>query len=507
MNFVPKDALTEEEVDQGLRWVTKDGLASQAMVTLTGGVFLVGFALKLGAPNYVIGLLAALPPLADLLQLPAILLVERVRNRKLISVFSAALARSFWLLIALIPFLFSAKLGLVALLIAVFVRYAIVSFVSVGWNSWMRDLVPQGKLGTFFSRRMTLTTALALPLSLGAAFYLDKWKLAFPERELEGYSLLFALGFLAGIIGVYFIYRTPEQRMEIKGEKEKFFSLLLEPFRDVNFRNLMAFSSSWSFAVSLAAPFFTVYMLKRLEFGMPFVILLSAISQLMHIVFLRVWGRLADRFNNKSVLAVCGPVFILSILGWTFTTLPEEYSLTVPLLFLLHILMGISMAGVNLTLGNIGFKLAPREGATAYLATRNIMNSIAAGVGPILGGFAADFFAGKELSMLMRWTTPTRDVTFHTLSLQKWDFFFVLAFIIGLYSIHRLALVKEEGSVKKGILVQELFSELKRDMHSFSTIGGTRYINQLLPWHSMRNFVVNLKAVNDRRSNFDRESS
>jgi len=500
MNFAQKDALTEEEADRGLRWVTRDGLASQAMVTFTGGVFLVGFALKLGAPNYVIGLLAALPPLGNLLQLPAIFLVEKIRNRRLISVISAAIARSFWLLIALIPFLFSAKLGLTVLLIALFIRSTVVSFVSVSWNSWMRDLIPQGKLGAFFSRRMTLTTALALPLSLGAAFYIDKWKLAFPGRELEGYSLLFALGFLAGLLGVYFIYRTPEPQMEIKEEKEKFLSLLFKPFQDVNFRNLLAFSGSWSFAVSLAAPFFTVYMLKRLEFDMSFVILLSVISQLMHIIFLRIWGRLADKFNNKSVLAVCGPTFILSILGWTFTTLPEEYSFTIPLIFALHVLMGISMAGVNLTLGNIGFKLAPQEGATAYLATRNIVNSLAAGVGPILGGFAADFFAGREFSMLMRWTTPTRDITLHTLSLQKWDFFFVLAFVIGLYSLHRLSLVKEEGDVQKGILVQELFSELKRDVHSFSTIGGSRYMNQLLPWRSMRNFVTSLATFGDRHS-------
>ena len=51
MRFAVKDTLTEEEIQSGLRAVIKDGLTTQMMVTLTGGMFLVSFALKLGACN------------------------------------------------------------------------------------------------------------------------------------------------------------------------------------------------------------------------------------------------------------------------------------------------------------------------------------------------------------------------------------------------------------------------------------------------------------------------
>jgi hypothetical protein len=47
--FAAKESLTEQEVQSGLRAAIKDGLASQAMVTFTGGAFLVAYALKLGA--------------------------------------------------------------------------------------------------------------------------------------------------------------------------------------------------------------------------------------------------------------------------------------------------------------------------------------------------------------------------------------------------------------------------------------------------------------------------
>ena len=45
--------------------------------------------------------------------------------------------------------------------------------------------------------------------------------------------------------------------------------------------------------------------------------------------------------------------------------------------------------------GNIGLKLAPKGEATTYLASNSIVNSLAASMGPILGGTFADYFAKR----------------------------------------------------------------------------------------------------------------
>ncbi len=95
MQFAVKDTLTEEEVQSGLRTNIKDGMASTSMAKLTGGAFLVALALKLDASNLVIGLLATIPPLAKLLQISSIYLVERIRNRRAISVAASSGIESF----------------------------------------------------------------------------------------------------------------------------------------------------------------------------------------------------------------------------------------------------------------------------------------------------------------------------------------------------------------------------------------------------------------------------
>jgi len=200
-----KDTLTEQEIQSGLRTLIKEGLASQVMVSLTMGVFLVAFALKLGASNTTIGLLAAIPSLAQLVQIPAIYLIEKVCNRRAISVYALAGARLFWVPIGLIPFLFSVEAGLAFLILALLIRSSLAAVGIASWNSWMRDLVPSDSLGTFFSKRLTLMTAMAIPLSLAAGYYIDFWKRAYPSLELQGYSFLFFIGGLIGLLGVEFI--------------------------------------------------------------------------------------------------------------------------------------------------------------------------------------------------------------------------------------------------------------------------------------------------------------
>ena len=60
----PSQKLSKDEVEQGLSNIIFDGITTHAFATLTGN-FLIAFALELGASNIVIGLLAAIPPLAE----------------------------------------------------------------------------------------------------------------------------------------------------------------------------------------------------------------------------------------------------------------------------------------------------------------------------------------------------------------------------------------------------------------------------------------------------------
>ena len=87
------------------RLILYDALASEAMGALTAGVFLTGFLVELGASNLAIGILAAVPFTVQFLQLPAVVLVERLRARRTIATWAAGIGRSFLIAAATAPFL------------------------------------------------------------------------------------------------------------------------------------------------------------------------------------------------------------------------------------------------------------------------------------------------------------------------------------------------------------------------------------------------------------------
>jgi len=104
--------------DRTFRLVLYDALASEAMSTLTAGVFLTGFLVELGASNLAIGLLAAVPFTVQFLQLPSVVLIERLRARRTIATWAAGIGRSFLLAGATAPFL-GTNAGIIMLVVCV----------------------------------------------------------------------------------------------------------------------------------------------------------------------------------------------------------------------------------------------------------------------------------------------------------------------------------------------------------------------------------------------------
>jgi MFS family permease len=217
-------------------------------------------------------------------------------------------------------------------------------------------------------------------------------------------------------------------------------------------------------------------MLKKIGLNIAWVIVLGVISQIVNILFFSIWGRLSDRYSNKSVLSVSGTLFIVSILMWTFTTMPGPYLLTIPLLILIHALAGMSTAGVALCSSNIALKFAPRGKATSYLAVNSLVSGIAATVAPVIAGASVDMLKSKQLKLTFTWISEKKSFHLPAMDLTGLDFLFLAAFVLGLYSLHRLLAVKEEGEAKDKVVIQELLTEMRQGVRNISTAAGMKYL-------------------------------
>ncbi len=488
--FRPKPSLTEAEVQRGLRMTVWQGVTATAMFSVTTSGLLAAFALALGANNLQIGILAAIPFIMQPVQIPAILLVERLRRRKLIALAAWFPGQAIWLLIALIPVFVGAPSGAAvsALLGLMAIRGALGAITGCSWNSWLRDLVPQQALGRFFSRRQALSTVASIVFGLGSAAVVDLWRArAQGGEEVLGYTLVLLLGAIfLGLTSPIFMALVPEPLMTTgAGPQPSLRKTLATPLGDGNFRHLMKFLFLWGFASNLAVPFFTVYMLERLGLPLSAVIGFSVLAQLFNVVFLNVWGPLADRFGSKVVLSLSASLYLIVILGWTFTTMPERYFLTIPLLVLLHIFAGIAGAGVGLTVETIGLKLAPQGQSTAYLAGASLATSLGAALGPLVGGRFADFFSVRQLSISFSWIDPSRTIQFSAVHLTGFDFLFALAFVVGLLTLNSLTALKEQGEATRQEVLEALTAHTRELSRSVMGIPGLSFIAQF-PYSRLR---------------------
>ena len=60
------------------------------------------------------------------------------------------------------------------------------------------------------------------------------------------------------------------------------------------------------------------------------------------------------------------------------------------------------------------------------------------------------------------------------LDFTHWDFFFLFATTIGIYALHRLNLVQEEGEVDEKLLLDHLKRGARRTLRNLSTVADLR---------------------------------
>lgn len=484
MYLKPKAVLTDEEIKKGLGIVIWDGLAAEVMTSFTGGAFLVALALLLGANNVQIGILAALPMFTNIFQLLSVWLVGKFHNRRAVAVYCSFLARIPLIFIGCNVLLFSSE-SVNMLIFFLFFHYLFGSIAGPSWNSWMKDMVPEKMLGVYFSRRGRYTQTLNVVLSLLLAFLIDFVRNNYDQYELETYGIFFITAGIAGIIGAYTLSKASEPQSYLSNTNV--FALFKLPLKNINFRRLLVFNSAWVFALNIATPFFTVFMIKSMGLPLSYIIVLSVISQVASILTIRIWGVFSDRYSNKSIIALSAPIYILCIIAWCFAGIYTHLYSNLALLTLIHIFSGIATSGINLAFTNIGLKLAPKKDAIVYLSVKNIITAVFSSLGPLLGGYLADVFSERSITITAQYSSPYLTTIFRLVSLHEWNFLFLISALLALLSLNLLNRFKEVGEVHKDVVKRIMRTTIRNNLKEYFIIGD------LINLHEQLKATINIK--------------
>ena len=380
--------------DADLRNFVLEGALGSVTTTVTMGVYLTGFALILGASDAMIGLIAAVPSLANVLQLLGSYLLIRSGSARRLCLASLLAHRFSWLLIALIPLLGIGGLPPATLLIVgIALASVFASFTNVSWLAWISRVVPRHIRGRFFARRNVVAGVVAMVTGVVAGQYLDRWQAVRPDLAPQGYTLMYGVALVFGFL-CWIVIRRIGEAEPLEHRSEGFLRELRVPLRDRNFRRLLIFMVSWGFSVRLAAPFFDVYMIRNLAIPFSTIALFGIVGGVWNILGMRFWGPMSDIRGNKPVLFAGCTLAALTPLLWLFTS-PGSYRI----LWVANILTPLAWASIGLVTSTLLIKMAPPEVASIYFGLFAALVGVAEAIAPGLGGLAAEYFRTVEVSL------------------------------------------------------------------------------------------------------------
>ena len=380
-----------------LNHVFYGGLAQSVLDSIATGTLLTGYALLLGANQFEVGILGAVPFIGNLIHIFVSWLLEKGYSVKRISVVSSFLARPFYLFAAALAFFAGASWTVPALILFLTAAYCIGNIAGGAWRPWMKELVPNAIMGRFFAHRFKYMMVAKIICFIIAYILLKYVKDMNASREIDAYAVLLFIAFMIGIYGAYTLTQVKDVSLSHR-PNQPFFKKVLFSLKNKPFVQMMSALGSLNFAVNFITPFITVFMLNRLDIPMSTVVLLTLFSQLVYTEIIKKMGRMADKAGPHILLYSSIPAFIVSIAVFTVLNVNLSYSICMMGLMVAHLFWGIGTAGIELGTNNLSLLFVPKKASSIYLAVNSSGIALMGALGSIIGGIfvtACEYWADK----------------------------------------------------------------------------------------------------------------
>jgi MFS family permease len=392
----PMPPPADPQIARSLKHSIRDG-ASYAVMTGCGESYFSAFAIYLKASTAQIGFIASVPLLlASLAQLFSAWLGHYLGIRKPIILIGAGMQAAIWLPLLLLPIL-APKYAVELLIVCIILYHMFSNLAAPQWSSLMGELVSENRRGRFFARRTAISsmTAFVSLICAGLLLYYFEHR----DNTLAGFVLIFAVAFAARLVSVYQLSRMHEPGGNTAALENPFGLPAFRELRDSSLLRFSVFFMFVQFSVSIASPFFSVYLLRDLQFNYLQFMACAASTVLFQFVALQRWGRISDIFGNRVTLKMCG--LLIPAIPFLWLLSPNFYYLLTVQAF-----GGFIWAGFSLSASNYLYDLIPKNRRVTWMAAHSVMSNTGVFFGALLGGWLGTVMAGHytlgQLDILLR---------------------------------------------------------------------------------------------------------
>lgn len=378
MNTPPN--FTEQEMKKSLFLITAAVIFGKIFFVIVTGAPFTGFLRALGASDLIYSIIAATPYLGGVFQIFASYALEKTGKRKATFLISGYVHRLIWIPIVLTPLLLTqTNKNFALILITIFIGiYSVANaVVSISYSSWMGDIVPANIKGTFFGKRMAISTITGILAGVISGKFLDDM------NTLGSFAIVFIVAGVFGAMDTSCFWGVKDPPLASSEANSTFLKMLIEPIKDKNYLKLIVFISFWNLGFNFAMPFLNIYMIEQLKMGyFTISILTQVVAGFSIIVFINKIGTLSDRFGIKPILRLCCCFVCVLPLLWCMAT-QSNYIIVMSISYLLF---GIFQQGIMLLSTNFSIWLAPAKNRSMFLANYTLITTLSSGIAYILAG-------------------------------------------------------------------------------------------------------------------------
>ena len=383
----------EKLKEEAKRISVKEGSFYNVMEGM-GVRYITPYALSIGLSNSLIGFLAVFPTLiGNLLRISLNKFYYKNERKKIVLPFVFTQA-FFWIPLILVgAAYFFLGLKLVTASILLIACYSVIIIAGVlaspAWTSWMQDLVETNR-GEYFSKRNRITGIFLLISMLSAGLILDSFE---GKNLFFGFAIIFCIASIGRHISFYFLKKQYEPKA-VKDEKAYFsFFKFIKKMPSNNFGRFVIFVSITSFAVAIASPFFSVYMLKELNLSYFAFTIINLSSLISPIIFLPLIGKISDRFGTVRIMKLSGFLIAFVPLLWIFSIYLIKFNpiILVSYLFIIELFSGFVWAAFNLAHSNFIYDAVTKPKIILCFKYFSFLNAVGAFFGGVIGGQILNF--------------------------------------------------------------------------------------------------------------------
>ncbi|MBU5689868.1 MAG: MFS transporter [Candidatus Aenigmatarchaeota archaeon] len=433
-----------------------------------GESYINAFAIKvLNFTNTQIGLLTSLPLfLGYFSNIFTSKIIDKLNSRKKLIVIGAFINALCFIPIFLSFFIKGYEFPF--MLASVTLYFVSDLIVTPAWISLMGDIIPDRIKPIFFGERNKINNLVAFCFMLISGIILHNVS---GISQIYAFGIIFFIAFLAKL-GSFFMHTKIYEPNYVSDEFEKFsIGDFIKKLKYTKFGIFVIYMCVFTFSFRIAAPFFSVYMFRDLNFTYWQFAIITTGNAIATIISMPWWGKYIDEYGNKKIMSLTGLLIPFIPFLWMLSE-------NIVYLFIVEIFSGFVWAGFNLSTFNFVFYSTSSEKRARAYSYYNILIGFSIISGTMFGTwllkfgyfFKSEIFIVFIVSSIARLITslyflpkikepPKKEIS--TIKL-----FWQVSFVEARRSLHNISIFKRKPKKRS------FFERLVEQVNEIESAGG-----------------------------------